>query len=183
MNFHAFHYPLSSFIAGLCLILEYLPPDFGCRCCCSKLDLKNGRMFNNVYHRRVIQLECSQRDWMAFFTVIAVVSFCLEISHHFVQVARTRRCGFAPPWSTAAAETEPTEFILETLEQSDQRSLMQYLAYQDLCVEPWHQGAFFEESGETYKRIVTACPVYSRGLLCRTLFSYFTVLHHGKAAL
>ncbi|RCV29393.1 hypothetical protein SETIT_6G009900v2 [Setaria italica] len=83
---------------------------------------------------------------MAFFTVIAVVSFCLEISHHFVQVARTRRCGFAPPWSTAAAETEPTEFILETLEQSDQRSLIQYLAYQDLC-----------ESGETYKRIVTAC--------------------------
>jgi nucleoporin NDC1 len=91
------------------------------------------------------------------------VSFCLEISHHFVQVVHTRRCSFAPPQSTAAAETNPTEFILETLEQSDPRSVMQYLAYQDLCavtecnLEPWRRGAFFEESGETYKRIVTAC--------------------------
>ncbi|CAN6246555.1 unnamed protein product [Urochloa humidicola] len=100
---------------------------------------------------------------IGIFIVTAGVSFCLEISHHFVQVVHTRRCSFAPPQSTAAAETNPTEFILETLEQSDPRSLIQYLAYQDLCVvsecnlEPWRRAAFFEESGETYQRIVTAC--------------------------
>ncbi|XP_062219927.1 uncharacterized protein LOC133919523 [Phragmites australis] len=100
---------------------------------------------------------------ISIFIVTTDVSFCLEISHHFVQVVHTRRCSFAPPQSTAAAETNPTECILETLEQSDPRSLIQYLAYQDLCVvsecnlEPWRLGAFFEESGETYKRIVTAC--------------------------
>ena len=75
----------------------------------------------------------------------------------------TRRCSFTPPQSTASAETNPTDYILETLELSDPRSLMQYLAFQDLCavskcnIEPWRRGAFFEESGETYKRIVTAC--------------------------
>ncbi|XP_062222423.1 uncharacterized protein LOC133921522 [Phragmites australis] len=100
---------------------------------------------------------------ISIFMVTTGVSLCLEISHHFVQVVHTRRCSFAPPQSTAAAETNPSEFILETLEQSDPRSLLQYLAYQDLCVvsecnlEPWRRGAFFEESGETYKRIATAC--------------------------
>ncbi|KAL6899530.1 hypothetical protein ACP4OV_006188 [Aristida adscensionis] len=100
---------------------------------------------------------------ISIFVVTTCVSFCLEISHHFVQLVHTRNCSFAPPQSTAAAEANPTEFILETLEQSDPRSLIQYLAYQDLCVvsecnlEPWRRSAFFEESGETYKRIVTAC--------------------------
>ncbi|EES07443.1 hypothetical protein BDA96_04G298100 [Sorghum bicolor] len=100
---------------------------------------------------------------ISILMVTAAVSFCLEINYQFVQVVHTRRCSFAPPQSTAAAETNPTEFILETLEQSDSRSLIQYLAYQDLCVvsecnvEPWRRAAFFEESGETYKRIVTAC--------------------------
>uniref|UniRef100_J3LFX3 Uncharacterized protein n=2 Tax=Oryza brachyantha TaxID=4533 RepID=J3LFX3_ORYBR len=100
---------------------------------------------------------------IGIFIMGIAVSFCWELSHHFVQVVHTRRCSFAPPQSTAAAETNPTEYILEALELSDPRSLMQYLAYQDLCavsecnLEPWRRGAFFEESGETYKRIVTAC--------------------------
>ncbi|KAF2946387.1 hypothetical protein DAI22_02g289400 [Oryza sativa Japonica Group] len=100
---------------------------------------------------------------IGIFIMSTAVAFCWEISHHFVQVVHTRRCSFAPPQSTAAAETNPTEYILETLELSDPRSLMQYLAYQDLCavsecnLEPWRRAAFFEESGETYKRIVTAC--------------------------
>ncbi|RLN08363.1 hypothetical protein C2845_PM11G29960 [Panicum miliaceum] len=120
---------------------------------------------------------------ISIFIVTAGVSFCLEISHHFVQVVHTRRCSFAPPESTAAAETNPTEFILETLEQSDPRSLIQYLAYQDLCVvsecdlEPWRRGAFFEESGETYKRIVTAClkPLEEfTSIISRALEEYLT---------
>ncbi|CAM0944787.1 unnamed protein product [Alopecurus aequalis] len=100
---------------------------------------------------------------IGIFMVTIGVSFCWEISHHFVQVVHSRRCSFTPPQSTAAAESNPTDYILETLELSDPRSLMQYLAFQDLCavsecnIEPWRRGAFFEESGETYKRIVTAC--------------------------
>ncbi|KAE8793539.1 hypothetical protein D1007_31824 [Hordeum vulgare] len=100
---------------------------------------------------------------IAIFIVTTCVSFCWEISHHFVQVVHTRRCSFTPPQSSAAAETNPTDCILETLELSNPRSLLQYLAFQDLCavsecnIEPWRRGAFFEESGETYKRIVTAC--------------------------
>ncbi|KAL5211742.1 hypothetical protein ABZP36_022589 [Zizania latifolia] len=94
---------------------------------------------------------------IGIFIMSTCVSFCWEISHHFVQVCSSRY-NFRD-----RHHNNPTEYILETLQLSGPRSLMQYLAYQDLCavsecnLEPWRRGAFFEESGETYKRIVTAC--------------------------
>lgn len=102
-----------------------------------------------------------QQIVFVFGAIFATV--CWELCHHFVQVILTRRHVFAPPLGSTLAETQPSEQLLSMLEDVESPSLAQHLAYLDLCivaesnVDTWRRTAFFEESGETYKRIISAC--------------------------
>lgn len=109
----------------------------------------------------------SQRSFFVreldFMALAAFTAVLWEISHHLVQSLHTRRHRFTPPFGTSAAETNPSEMLLIALEDSEKSSLLRYLAVLDLCMlsehnsDAWRLHALFEESGETYSRVVSTC--------------------------
>eukprot|EP00249_Psilotum_nudum_P007065 c20284_g1_i1 orf=597-2279(-) len=120
-----------------------------------------------VVNSRAITVVWSQKALLAHVTTAlfcdTFIAFCWELCHHLCQVVHTSRHRFSPSFGTSAAETTPHDLLLMALEKTEKNSVIHYLAVLDLCtvsesnVDAWRRGALFEESGETYQRVITEC--------------------------
>lgn len=79
------------------------------------------------------------------------------------QVLQTNLHEFAPSLGSPSAERNPTDLLLMILEDQDSGSLVQCHAFLDLCgisetnVDTWRRAALFEETGDTYRRVINVC--------------------------
>ncbi|KAI3679354.1 hypothetical protein L2E82_51434 [Cichorium intybus] len=102
-------------------------------------------------------------EQIVFYLALVVVFLCWELNRNLMKVLFTKRLIFAPPKESEAAQLNPSDHLLTVLEDTTLPHDVRYLVYYDLLlvsesnVEKWRRDALFEETGDTYRRVITAC--------------------------